>query len=254
MTNLAGVAGTNAPGFASLVPQQQLKASQIPIISLFKGEVKELGGDKIEWTYDFSKPEHMADWETGSPAAWVADNTQLSRRPGVAKPLWFRARLRGNFTVSWRAQTTGAGACHLALRYGSGEDASWIAVGIGLFSAGTSDGSAAAGFGIGKRSTSSRVLLELNRHPVALGSGRATLAFFCSQTGDLLRSQLRRRDVDQAPVHVETRLAHSDAPVTLGFDGDSSSQFELSDIHITGSPDPEWIRAEQARVLLQPAK
>ena len=254
VTNLAGVAGTNAPSFASLAPPQQLKASQRPITSLFKGEVKELGGDKIEWTYDFSKPEHMADWETGTPASWVVTNGQLSRRLGPAKPLWFRARLRGNFTVSWRVQTTGAVACHLALRYGSGEDAPWLAAGLGLFSAGTSDGSVAAGFGIGKRSASSRVLLELNRHPVALGSGRATLAFFCSQTGDLLRSQMHRRDLDQAPVRVETRLTHSDAPVTLGFDGDTNSQFELSDIRITGAPDPEWIRAEQARVLLQPAK
>jgi hypothetical protein len=254
VTNLAGVAGTNAPSFAALAPQQQLKASQIPIVSLFKGEVKELGGDKIEWSYDFSKPEQMADWETGTPASWVAANAQLSRRLGPAKPLWFRARLRGNFTVSWRVQITGTAACHLALRYGSGEDAPWLAAGLGLFSAGTSDGSAAAGFGIGKRSASSRVLLELNRHPVALGSNRATLVFSCSQTGDLLRSQMHRRDLDQAPVHVETHLTHSDAPVTLGFDGDTSSQFELSDVRITGAPDPEWVRGEQARVLLQPAK
>ena len=254
VTNPGSVAGTNAPSFASLTQQQQLKASQIPVVALFKGEVKELGGDKYEWTYDLSKPEHRADWETDTPAAWVAGNAQMSRQPGAAKPLWFRARLRGNFTVSWRAQTTGGGACQLALRYVIGDEASWTAVGLGTFSAGTSDGSAVAGFGIGKRSASSRVLLELTRHPYSPGSGRATLAFYCSQTGDLLRAQVHRRDVDQSPVRAETRLSHSDTPVTLGFDGDSSSQFDLSDIHITGAPDPEWVRVEQARVLLQTAK
>ena len=244
---------TNLASAVTLTPQQQLKALQIPVVSLFKGAVKELGGDKFAWNYDLSKPEQLADWESATPAAWACDNARFARQPGTAKPLWFRARLRGDFSIAWHAHMTGAESCHLVLRSGGG-DAPQTVAGVGVFYTGTSDGATARGLGIGKRTPPARVVYEINRRAVVLGADRSTLAFFFARAGDLLRLQLHHRGSEQTPVRSEARVSHSDAAVTLGFDGDSKSPYELDDIRITGVPDPEWVRAERTRVLLQPAK
>ncbi|MFZ2639389.1 MAG: serine/threonine-protein kinase [Verrucomicrobiia bacterium] len=251
---VAAITETNAASAVALTPQQQLKASQMLVASLFKGTVRELGGNRLEWTYDFAKPEQLADWESATPTAWAYDGAQLARKPGATQPLWFRARLRGDFTVSWEAHATSVETCHLVMRYGNSDDTPSLVAGIGVFDTGSSDGATARGLGIGRRTPPSRIVRELSRHAVTLGSDRSTLEFSCSYIGELLKLQLRHRSSDQASVRVESHVFHADADVMLGFDSDRRSQIELDNIRITGIPDPEWVRAEQTRVVLQPAK
>jgi hypothetical protein len=239
-TNLAAVAEANlAAAIAALTRDQRLRAAQIPVASLFKGQVKNLGPGKYEWSYDFSRPDHGADWRSDTPSVWGIGNGQLIRNKGEGRPFWFRGKLRGEFSVTWKVLVKEGNRCNLVVRYSEGTNAVQVASGLGL------DDNIWCG--IGRYGTNENIE-ALAVAGGSLSARQTSLTFLCWQIGDLLKLQMRQLRQELVPTRTEARTVRPDA-VTVAFGSDDETQFELDDVRITGALDPAWIRDEQLRVV-----
>ncbi|MCX7826823.1 MAG: hypothetical protein N2689_14885, partial [Verrucomicrobiae bacterium] len=230
-----------AAAIAALTPDQRLRAAQIPVVSLFKGQVKNLGSGKYEWSYDFSRPDHGADWRSDTPSVWGIGSGQLIRNKGEGRPFWFRGKLRGEFSVAWKALVKEGSRCNLVVCYGEGTNALQVASGLGL--------DANVWCGIGRYATNA-TLEALAVAGGSLSAKQSSLNFLCWQIGDLLKLQMRQLRQELVPARTEARTVRPDA-VVIGFDSDEATQFEMDDVRITGVLDADWIKNEQLRVVAQ---